>query len=59
MANGLNCVSKLALSINFISYSGLVRSSICTDTCVMKEPKEVMQVVEQAIQEMIDLSKLK
>ena len=49
MANGINCVSKLALTINFISYAGLIRSSICTDTCVMKDPKPAMLIVEEAI----------
>lgn len=49
MANGINCTSKLALSINFISYSGLIRSSITADSCVMKDVKPVMRIVETAI----------
>ena len=49
MVNCFNSASKMSLTIAFISYAGGFRSSVTTDTGVMKDPNVIIDPLEEAI----------
>lgn len=49
MVNCFNSASKMSLTIAFISYAGGFRSSVTTDTGVMKDPNVIIDLLEEAI----------
>jgi|688.fasta_scaffold486860_1 hypothetical protein len=54
---GFNCAGRCGLSVNILSYCEHVSFSIVSDTAVLKDPTRLKELMTDAINEYIELSK--